>query len=207
MIAAAAVAMATCSYAASITWKWDVFTTSQSFNGYAAPATSLNKVWGDAAVTGGMAYYLINADVYSQNQLLTAIRNGDDWSSAILASGNTVNSKDANNGKISKNEFTTTTTYADDEPIPSVTLNAYVLMINDAEDYAYFSGSVSKAGDKSGGQVDLTPTITTSKVLRDLDGTTDFTGSNYGWYAVPEPTSGLLLLIGVAGLALKRKRA
>ena len=28
-----------------------------------------------------------------------------------------------------------------------------------------------------------------------------------GWAAVPEPTSGLLLLLGVAGLALKRKRA
>lgn len=31
------------------------------------------------------------------------------------------------------------------------------------------------------------------------------TASN--WTAVPEPTSGLLLLLGVAGLALKRKRA
>ncbi len=28
-----------------------------------------------------------------------------------------------------------------------------------------------------------------------------------GWAAVPEPTSGLLLLLGMAGLALKRKRA
>ena len=28
-----------------------------------------------------------------------------------------------------------------------------------------------------------------------------------GWSAAPEPTSGLLLLLGVAGLALKRKRA
>ena len=28
-----------------------------------------------------------------------------------------------------------------------------------------------------------------------------------GWTAVPEPTSGLMLLLGVAGLALKRKRA
>ena len=28
-----------------------------------------------------------------------------------------------------------------------------------------------------------------------------------GWAAAPEPTSGLLLLLGVAGLALKRKRA
>ena len=31
--------------------------------------------------------------------------------------------------------------------------------------------------------------------------------SGAGWYNVPEPTSGLLLLLGVAGLALKRKRA
>ena len=28
-----------------------------------------------------------------------------------------------------------------------------------------------------------------------------------GWYNVPEPTSGLLMLLGMAGLALKRKRA
>ena len=37
--------------------------------------------------------------------------------------------------------------------------------------------------------------------------TVNATYSGAGWYAVPEPTSGLLLLIGVAGLALKRKRA
>ena len=34
------------------------------------------------------------------------------------------------------------------------------------------------------------------------------TASNIGgWTAVPEPTSGLLMLLGLAGLALKRKRA
>ena len=32
------------------------------------------------------------------------------------------------------------------------------------------------------------------------------TSAANGWAAVPEPTSGLLLLIGMAGLALKRKR-
>jgi len=38
----------------------------------------------------------------------------------------------------------------------------------------------------------------------DIDGTGNY--STWGWYAIPEPTSGLLLLIGMAGLALKRKR-
>ncbi len=31
--------------------------------------------------------------------------------------------------------------------------------------------------------------------------------SGAGWYAVPEPTSGLLMLLGMAGLALRRRRA
>ena len=39
-------------------------------------------------------------------------------------------------------------------------------------------------------------------------GFTGFSTANAGaWTAVPEPTSGLLLLLGMAGLALKRKRA
>lgn len=38
-------------------------------------------------------------------------------------------------------------------------------------------------------------------------GTNKFYGQSWTAAAVPEPTSGLLLLLGVAGLALKRKRA
>ena len=55
-----------------------------------------------------------------------------------------------------------------------------------------------------------------STVMADEDGNAsmtvgvplaDSTGAKSAWQSVPEPTSGLLLLLGVAGLALKRKRA
>ena len=42
-------------------------------------------------------------------------------------------------------------------------------------------------------------------VTINYDAATSATASN--WYAIPEPTSGLLLLLGVAGLALRRRRA
>ena len=46
----------------------------------------------------------------------------------------------------------------------------------------------------------------TTKALAVGKGSISFEG-NGTWTAAPEPTSGLLLLLGVAGLALKRKRA
>ena len=58
-----------------------------------------------------------------------------------------------------------------------------------------------------------TQTITTDPVSTKLKTTGNTTLSfstaisNASWTAAPEPTSGLLLLLGMAGLALKRKRA
>ena len=53
---------------------------------------------------------------------------------------------------------------------------------------------------------------TTTKALNittaALNATASWTaGTQMSTYAVPEPTSGLMLLLGIAGLALKRKRA
>ena len=51
-----------------------------------------------------------------------------------------------------------------------------------------------------------TPAATTTNVVNfNVSGAATANSSN--WTAAPEPTSGLLLLLGIAGLALKRKRA
>ena len=57
----------------------------------------------------------------------------------------------------------------------------------------------------------ISATLTASTYEPPASGTAlAYSSTNWGsasWTAVPEPTSGLLLLLGMAGLALKRKRA
>ena len=57
----------------------------------------------------------------------------------------------------------------------------------------------------------MAPETTTATVAFGTQATTSrstvTTAGGNGWYAVPEPTSGLLMLLGMAGLALRRRRA
>ena len=83
-----------------------------------------------------------------------------------------------------------------------------VILADDAAGNSYMFQSANKNGTGLDvGEATLQFTIS-STTLKDIDAT----GTGAGWYmtkaaAVPEPTSGLLLLLGMAGLALKRKRA
>ena len=76
---------------------------------------------------------------------------------------------------------------------------------------SYWAQVIVKATSK--GDKPVTYTMTSEAVKFEMptnaDGAVNFTnaGAMPGTWDVPEPTSGLLLLLGVAGLALKRKRA
>lgn len=75
----------------------------------------------------------------------------------------------------------------------------YLIILNadNASDatLAYITGETSKATGATGQTANLAFTSNAG------------TQSTANWYAIPEPTSGLLMIVGLAGLALRRRRA
>ena len=90
--------------------------------------------------------------------------------------------------------------------IANGTTASFYAVVYDAADVAsaknyIVSTDVSITATAAGNDVNLSFGAMNGTAL----GTNKFYGQS--WQAAPEPTSGLLLLLGVAGLALKRKRA
>ena len=201
MIAAAIVCAAAVSQAATTSWNWSTGT-SVLKAGYTGSGTS-------SAVMSGATIYLFAADAATgssdkspQTALLAALQGGttklSDLAGMAIASGTTDSA-----GKI-LNTAPVNFTRTDVEV--GTTKYYYELVV--ADDYVYFSGLGNAIAQDEGKDAILATTSGASTQLKDTTGKATYGGP--GWYqiaSVPEPTSGLLLLLGVAGLALRRRRA
>lgn len=149
-----------------------------------------------------MTAYLFNSDAVSQQSVLSAFDAGTFGSLSSLTSLQTTSA-----GKIATTATGSAFTYGS----VGDTLNAFYAIVTsiDDKDYVYISEIASAVGPETGTAKLQYSSKDSSQALATefAPGAASFGGA--GWYtaAVPEPTSGLLLLLGMAGLALKRKRA
>ena len=180
MIAAVVVAFAACAQAASFSWKTG--TTGKVY----APGTE--------TLLASATAYLFDASAVTQASLVTAFVAG----TLDLSAQSSLSSKAIANGAIATTSFNDGTAVGD-------TLTAYfatVVTIDDT-DYLYIGPEGSGLGQE-GKTTQIAFNAKSSSQAAALDATAGYAGA--GWYAVPEPTSGLLLLLGMAGLALRRKQ-
>ena len=125
---------------------------------------------------------------------------------ALLADDGDVNAviaKSLSKGAVNNGLANISTTYGDDKWDNTTSQSTFAIIFNNADATKATEFLVVPAGGTA-----------TAVTFTDKDNSKTVAfgsqASNLGWTAVaavPEPTSGLLLLLGIAGLALKRKRA
>ncbi len=190
MIALAAVACAAAVQAASFNWSTTNKFTDKDGN-------VITTADGYTSALNGGSIVLVK---------LAALTEGYDWANATVLTGQTAPTIKTTNPASTKGRLSAAYgfTYSTEEGASNVLENGDILgvMFQDS------TGKLSQLVYAS----DMTTTVDDVYTVSGLSnnswsgaGFTYATGGNFT--AVPEPTSGLLLLLGMAGLALKRKRA
>ena len=179
MIALVVAAIAVASNAASVSWKTGTNIQGPGEDG-AFNTTTLAKN------SFNMYVWTVDAATYASIDLTTVYDSYKDKTTTATATGTW--------GTLASQGQTATTTAADSATVYGVVLLTY----NDGVNDWYIANKASATTDALGGGA------TISNLAKNIGGGSG--SAITGWtQAVPEPTSGLLLLLGVAGLALKRK--
>ena len=157
--------------------------------------TTAGKIYeaGTTTLLGSATAYLFDASKVTQDAVLAAFDAGTAISTLAYADQNSVSS-----GAISAHSFDVPAGYSEGD-----SFSAYFALVVDDSIYI---GPTSSAATPATGDKSMTFNAKTSSQAAALDISGGYAGA--GWYtAVPEPTSGLLMLLGMAGLALRRRRA
>ena len=184
MIAAVAFAVAACAHAAAFSWS-----TSMSGKIYEPETETL--------LASGTAY-LFEVMTVTQSSLVSEFAAG----TLDLSSKSSLSSKAISSGGIASTSFSDGTAVGD-------YLNSYfaAVVTISGDDYLFISDAASTLAVE-GKTSKISFNAKTASQAAAFDAAGGYSAG--GWYttaAVPEPTSGLLMLLGMAGLALRRRRA
>ena len=192
MIALGVVAMAVGLQAASVSWQSGALYTAASATG-GWSSTLVNNASPAAVVT--MSVYLVDASTYATVSAYDQ-KGMYEWAATQTATY-TAQNKNANTGAVIGAATATDSAFAGSTTFYSIITAEYT-------DATY--GDMFMAAAKT----DTTPASGAKSVANIFGGASTLAaGGVRDWQAaaVPEPTSGLLMLLGMAGLALRRRRA
>ena len=184
MIALAVAAMAAGVQAAA--WTWGVSATS----GIEKPGTEVD-------LSSGTAYLFADLTASQLNAIVS------DFAAGTYAAAGYEQTSPVADGVITKVNF-------DDSRTVGTSVNWTMLVTTkiDGDDYLFISSPLTKSRQAEGKNVKITFSLYDDSSAAASLASAGYSGA--GWYqaeAIPEPTTGLLVLLGVAGLALSRRRA